>query len=331
MLGRGLESLIPNKNSGELSRDSDRLNESARPRPASNQEAVFQIEADKIKRNPHQPRKEFNPEALEELASSIREMGIIQPLIVSKIVSDTATGTIVEYQLIAGERRLLAAKKVGMERVPAIVRKINDEREKLELAIVENIQRDDLSSIETARSYAKLQEEFGLTQREVAARVGKSRETVANVLRLLNLPTEIQEAISKKQLSDSQGRLLLGVNDPVQQKNIFNDIINNNLSVRELRLKIDRMKRPAVAQNLRPDFQKEEEEKNPELAIIEEQLQEALGTKVSLQKTPDGGRLTINFFSPEELKAILDKLLPKEESEISADAAVSAPDGTQLI
>ncbi len=304
MLGRGLESLIPNKNQVHPGESS---NSSPHKASAAEEDAIFHIEIEKIKPNPHQPRKVFNEEALEELASSVREMGIIQPLIVSKVTRETDTGTEVEYQLIAGERRLMAAKKIGLERVPAIVRSVAQEKDKLEMAIVENVQRADLNPMEAARSYAKLQEGFGLTQREVAARVGKSRETIANSLRLLNLPSFVQEAISREQISDSQGRLLLAVSDASQQKSLFEEIIRNNLSVRELRSRISGMKRlPGES----PLGAKPAPIKSPELSIMEEKLQELFGTKVSLQKTAEGGKIMISFFSPEEFQSLINKLMP---------------------
>ncbi|HCX45047.1 TPA: chromosome partitioning protein ParB [Patescibacteria group bacterium] len=313
MLGRGLESLIPDK--------SQESNSSPTPKPQSkpqvnSETSVFHIEVNKIKPNPHQPRKNFDEESLNELAASIRELGVIQPLIVSKVEIETELGTQIEYQLIAGERRLKASKIAGLERVPAIVRRIADEKDKLELAIVENVQRSDLNPIEAARSYAKLQEEFGLTQREVAARVGKSRETISNVLRLLNLPSYIQDAVSEKKISDSQGRLLLAVNDSQQQQNLFNEIIRNNLSVRELKNRIGNIRKPA-AEN-KPDSLSSQ---NPEFTIFEERLQEVLGTKVSLQKTTDGGKIMISFFSPEEFQSIINKIL----------SSPNEPDDRQLI
>jgi len=313
MLGRGLESLIPDK--------SQESNSSPTPKPQSkpqvnSETSVFHIEVNKIKPNPHQPRKNFDEESLNELAASIRELGVIQPLIVSKVEIETELGTQIEYQLVAGERRLKASKIAGLERVPAIVRRIADEKDKLELAIVENVQRSDLNPIEAARSYAKLQEEFGLTQREVAARVGKSRETISNVLRLLNLPSYIQDAVSEKKISDSQGRLLLAVNDSQQQQNLFNEIIRNNLSVRELKNRIGNIRKPA-AEN-KPDSLSSQ---NPEFTIFEERLQEVLGTKVSLQKTTDGGKIMISFFSPEEFQSIINKIL----------SSPNEPDDRQLI
>ena len=301
MLGRGLESLIPDKSQESNNTPTPK----SQPKPPVNSESsVYQIEVNKIKPNPHQPRKDFNEESLNELAASIRELGVIQPLIVSKVETETDLGTQVEYQLIAGERRLKASKIAGLERVPAIVRRIIDEKDKLEIAIVENVQRSDLNPIESARSYAKLQEEFGLTQREVAARVGKSRETISNILRLLNLPSYIQDAISAKKISDSQGRLLLAVSDSQQQQNLFNEITRNNLSVRELKNRIGNLRR-STGNNA----QSSSSVQNPEFAIFEERLQEVLGTKVSLQKTTDGGKIMISFFSPEEFQSIINQIL----------------------
>jgi len=315
MLGRGLESLIPNKQpegkepplappyKGEEAR---RETCQSVPKPPPQKEAIFHIEVDKIKPNPHQPRRSFDEDRLNELAASIREMGIIQPLIVLKVQTDTATGTDVQYQLIAGERRWRASKIAGLERVPAIIRRIGQEKEKLEMAIVENVQRTDLNPIEAARSYAKLQEAFGLTQREVASRVGKSRETISNVLRLLNLPSYIQEAISEGKISDSQGRLLLAVSDASHQNRLFEELTRNNMSVRELRSRVDQFKRPKDNQSIASS--PKSTGPDPEFTSIEERLQELLGTKVSLQKTTDGGKIVISFFSPEEFKEIIKKL-----------------------
>lgn len=325
MLGRGLESLIPDRNhrrgelndsvhqptqnlrrhslAGEAEIQSSKSHTNAR----ASVESVFQIEVDKIKPNPHQPRRSFNDEQLEELASSIREVGIIQPLIVTKIEKETDTGTSIEYQLIAGERRWRAAKKAGLERVPAIIRRVDQDKEKLETALIENIQRADLNPIEAARSYAKLQEEFGLTQREIAARLGKSRETISNTVRLLNLPTHIQEAIAANKLSDSQGRILLTVNNSAEQQKLFEEIIANNISVRELKEKVAALKRPSSSYS--SNSFSSALSGDPETRFLQEQLQEALGTKVSVQKSGKGGKITISFYSPEELKNIIQKII----------------------
>ena len=305
MLGKGLESLIPNKSS-----QAPENPPIVRPESQKYQgvEAVFQIEVEKIKPNPHQPRKVFNQEALQDLANSIREMGIIQPLIVTKAEKANETGTEVTYQLIAGERRLMAAKTVGLERVPVIVRFVPQEKEKLEMAIVENMQRTDLNAIEAARSCAKLAEEFGLTQREIAARLGKSRETISNLMRLLNLPTQMQEAISSNKLSESQGRLLLSVADLIQQQRLFEEITNNNISVRDLRQKIANLNRPKDLLSRGQMAQTVSVQADPQLAFLTEKLEELLGTKITLQKTGNNGKLIINFYSDEELKSLIDKL-----------------------
>lgn len=275
----------------------------------SAEDAIFYIETEKIKPNPHQPRRDFNEESLKELASSIREHGIIQPIVVSKIENETDFGTTVEYQLIAGERRLRAAKLAGLERVPTIIKNIFKDAEHLELAIIENLQRADLNSIETARAYAKLQDVFGLTQREVAQRLGKSRETIANTLRLLNLPTEIQEAIVKNQINESQARLLLVIEEPIQQQNLFNEIISNNLSVRELRQRIKKTL-PVVAS----ESEAISSIVNPEIHHLQEQLTELLGAKVKIEPFGNvqgkGGKIIIDFYSPEEIEGIIKKLSP---------------------
>lgn len=269
---------------------------------------VFLIEVDKIKPNPFQPRRDFNEESLRELANSIREFGILQPIIVSKLEKDTEVGTQVEYQLIAGERRWLSAKMVGLERVPAIIRNVDLDKERLELAIVENVQRADLNPIEAARAYAKLQDHFRLTQREIASRIGKSRETVANTIRLLSLPNQMQEAVAKAQISESQARLLLTVADLAKQQSLFEDLLQNNVSVRELKSKIRRLK---GEETIESDAQKEGVP-DPEAIMMEKELEEFLGAKVKVEKSGATGKITINFYSPEELHGIVNKLLPKE-------------------
>ena len=263
---------------------------------------IFSIEVDKIKPNPFQPRRDFDEEALRELAGSIREYGVLHPLVVSKIETPSEFGTSVEYQLIAGERRLLAAKMIGLERVPAIVRSIPTDQQRLELAIIENIQREDLNPIEAARAYAKLQDQFGLTQREIAVKLGKSREVVANAIRLLNLPSHIQDTVARGQINESQARLLLMVSDLQEQQALFESLIHDNLSVRELRHRIDSRRAAGVYHApaaVAPD---------PEINEWEDRLREILGTKVKLQKEGAGGKLTISFYSPEELQALIAKL-----------------------
>ena len=317
MLGRGLESLIPPQH---YNKEPEKKVEAGFPVPEmpekparakSVEGPIFQIELDKIDPNPYQPRRFFNDEELKELSLSIAEFGILQPLVVTKIDQATDSGREVRYQLIAGERRLRASKLAGLERVPVIIKYLPDEREKLELAILENLQRANLTPIETARAYAKLQDQFGLTQREVAAKLGKSRETVANTMRLLALPTYIQDAISRNQISESQGRLLLAISDAREQQTLFKDIINNNLSVRELKKRVESRLGSGVKM-ARSD------EDDPELAFIGEKLEQALGTKVRLERKGGGGKITIDFYSPEELQSLVNKFYGVEEAESKA-------------
>lgn len=247
----------------------------ARPK---NETVIFHIEVEKIHPNPLQPRRDFNEESLRELAASIREFGVLQPLVVTRIEKENEDGTaMVEYELIAGERRLLAAKMAGLRTVPVIIRDIDLERQKLELAIIENIQRADLNAIEAARAFARLQDEFRLTQREIAARLGKSREAIANTLRLLNLPSEIQQAVAGGKLNESQARMLLAVQDIASQMALFEEILRDNLSVREIRNRIRVTLTPPNEETVAviPD---------PETAFLKERLEEALGTKVDLRK-----------------------------------------------
>jgi len=207
----------------------------------------------------------------------------------------------VEYQLIAGERRLMAAKMLGLERVPAIIRTVSQKSEQLAIAIIENLQRANLNPIETARAYAKLQDEFGLTQREIATQIGKSRETVANTLRLLNLPSEIQDALAKNQINESQARLLLTIDDPYQQQNLFKQLLTNNLSVRELRNRLRGHKQPSANNQQQIII-------DPEIHHLQEKLTELLGAKVKIEPTEKGGKIIITFYSPEEIQGIIDKL-----------------------
>ena len=283
-------------------------------KPVENQ-AVFQIEVDKIVPNPHQPRREFDEAALRELASSIGEFGVIQPLVVTKVEKEGDYGTEVEYELIAGERRLMASRLAGLRTVPAIIRRPGLEREKLELAIIENIQRENLNPIEEARAYARLQDDFRLTQREVASRVGKSREAVANSLRLLNLPSEVQEAISAGKLTESQGRLLLAIGDINRQKQLFDEVVRGNMTVREIRRRVR-----GIRENGGEDEEVLTVAPDPELASLKEKLEEFFGTRVEVKKTGGNGQITINFYSNEELENILRKMLQEEKERLGGDS-----------
>jgi ParB family chromosome partitioning protein len=272
---------------------------------------VFLIEVTQIKPNPNQPRRDFNEEQLRELANSIREFGVLQPIIVTKIERETPTGTEVEYLLIAGERRLMASKLAGLERIPAIIRNVSLDKERLELAIVENIQRVNLNPIESARAYSRLQDEFKLTQREIASRLGKSREVIANSMRLLGLPQAIQDAVAEGKLSESQARLLLMIEDIPKQQALFEEIIRNNLSVREVKSKIAILKNEAEkaisqAGDTAPV--------DPETIALQRELEEALGAKVKVEKAGASGKITINFHSAEEMYGLVQRLKEKHGS-----------------
>ncbi|PIR88774.1 MAG: hypothetical protein COU09_00570, partial [Candidatus Harrisonbacteria bacterium CG10_big_fil_rev_8_21_14_0_10_44_23] len=264
-------------------------------------EHVFLIETDKIATNPYQPRKHFDEKALRELADSIREFGILQPLVVSKVEEEVPTGTAVRYELIAGERRLRASRLLQLERVPAIIRNVKLDRHRLEMAIVENVQRANLNSIEAAKAYQRLHEEFDLTQREIASRLGKSREVIANTMRLLNLPSAMQQAVGEGRLSESQARLLLAVEDKAAQEALFNDILTKNLSVRELKAKVDTFKRNqgGKRQSIFVD---------PETKNLQRALEEFLGANVKLEHSGSAGKLTIAFSTFNELQDIVGKM-----------------------
>jgi ParB family chromosome partitioning protein len=274
-------------------------------------DAIFHIEVEKIKPNPYQPRKHFDEDALRDLANSIREFGILQPLVVSKIETETENGTHVEYQLIAGERRLMASKRAGLERVPVIIRQAAERAEQLELAIIENLQREDLDTIETARSYARLQDEFGMTQREVAARLGKSREVIGNALRLLSLPVEIQDALAHNQINESQARLLLSIPNVTVQKQLFADLLTKNFSVRELKAKIKNIHNPPELRE-RPVFGGQQTE-DLETRDLQNRLKDVLGTDVKIERRGESGKIVISFYSPEELYGVVKRINPRQE------------------
>jgi ParB family chromosome partitioning protein len=314
MLGRGLESLIPPQNPPKSEPE---IKSAVEPIPSTKKatpEAIFLIETEKIKPNPYQPRRDFNEESIKELAASIQEFGILQPLLVTKIEQETETGTQVSYQLIAGERRFLAAKMLGLERVPAIIKKVNLEANRLEMAIIENLQRSNLNPLEAARAFAKLQDEFKLTQREISQKVGKSREAIANTMRLLSLPSNIQEALTQNKINESQARTLLAVDDLNQQQTLFRELLTNNLSVRDLREKIRTAAPTEVGTNFAPTGRED-----PEKKYLENQLEEVLGTKVKISQNQNKGKITIRFFSAEELDSIIKKICSERENSKPTD------------
>lgn len=308
------------------------MNEARPPENLPIQEPVFLIETERISPNPFQPRKIFDEQSIRELASSIREFGILQPLVVRKVEEEAETGTRVRYELIAGERRLRAAQYLGLERVPAVVKSVDLERTRLEMAIVENVQRANLNSIESARAYARLQDEFHLTQREIASRIGKSREVVANTLRLLNLPTEMQEAVAKGELSESQARLLLSVEDPTFQKQLFEESVKNQLSVRDLRAKIEAKKLEQKPASKEAGQSKAEDELviDPEAISMQRELEDFLGAPVKLEKSGTVGKILIQFYSPEELRGLVQKMTGVAEEQKAMSEIPSSEEDIDL-
>jgi ParB family chromosome partitioning protein len=240
-----------------------------------------------------QPRQALDMEALQELADSIREHGLIQPLVVTSAQDPTSD---VQYQIIAGERRWEAAKMAGLTRVPVIVKEATPQ-EMLELALVENIQRADLNPLEEAAAYRQLMDDFGLTQEQVAEKVGKSRVTVANSVRLLRLPDEIKQALADGQISEGHARALLALNKRADQFQVLEAIVKKGLSVRQTEEMVRRM--TAETQPRRGD-----EPPSPETEALENEFRNALGTKVRLFRSKKGGKLVIQFYSEEELEGI---------------------------
>lgn len=286
-LGRGLGALIED------------ANELKRPEPVKN-EALNEVPIAYIEANPFQPRSEFDEDALNELAESIRQMGIIQPVTLRKL-SDT------RYQLISGERRFRASQIVGLERIPAYIRTADD-KGMLEMALVENIQRQDLDAIEIAISYQRLIDECNLTQEEMSDRVGKKRATVSNYLRLLKLPAEIQIGIRKGVVSMGHARALITVEDPNDQRYIFEQILNDELSVRKVEEMVRKIKEP-VTPATKPE---KKENGSSDYTDLQKHLAKTFNSKVQFKRSHEGdGKIIIPFASDEELEhiiGILDKL-----------------------
>ncbi len=264
---------------------------------------IVQIPVEAIGPNPHQPRHALDPDALAELAASIREHGVIQPLIVTR----APLGADVSYTLIAGERRWRAARLAGLKEVPAIVREATPQA-MLEWALVENIQRADLNPLEEAAAYRALMDEFGLTQEQVAAKVGKSRVAVANPVRLLNLSQPVKEALSAGKITEGHARALLSLPDEASQVAAMEEVIRRGYTVRQTEELVRRMMAAAEA----TDNGQAKEEDDPlamETRALEAQFRDALGTKVNLSRSRRGGRLVIYFYSEEELQHLYERLV----------------------
>lgn len=294
-LGRGLSSLIPNKQPSQTSADefSKRVIGSSDD-PIRGDKYVIEVDVNQIVANPHQPRKNFDDEKLADLANSIKTHGIIQPLVVTK------NGN--RYELIAGERRLQAAQLVGLKKVPIIIRDSN-ELQKLELAIVENIQRHDLNAIEEGKAYQKLIDEFEMSQEEVAAKMGKSRSVVANRVRLLSLPIEIQKGLIEGKITEGHAKAILSIPNPEKQRALYELILKSNLTVRQIEGKTKEI-------SVRPH--KRQVSVDPQMKELEDTLVEALGTKVKISKAGDGGKIVIEYYSKEDLESLLGKLAQRK-------------------
>jgi len=256
---------------------------------ASGQEKIWYIPLAAISPNVKQPRKHFNPAELEELAASIKEHGILQPILVTE---KTDGG----YEIVTGERRWRASKIAGLASVPAIIKKLAD-RQKLEVALIENVQREDLNPIEEAFAYKRLMDEFGLTQQDVAVKVGKSRPTVANTVRLLDLPEEVKTALIEKKISMGQARALLSLEDRSEQLDMLSSMLGQKITVRDLEKGINRQ-----------NFAKGKTRRDPNLAYLEDKMRAALGTKVSLTQKGEKGTIVIDYYSKEELSRLIKKI-----------------------
>lgn len=299
-LGRGLASLIPPKKKTDekeggspfvISPISRPLPADAPASPVSETDTLQEVSLGNIVPNPHQPRLHFDEEKLKELTDSIKEHGVLQPLVVTK------SGD--QYELIAGERRFQAAKRAGLASVPVIVRDVT-EQEKLELAIIENIQRHNLNPIEEAKAFLRLVDEFNLPQEKVAEKMGKSRSSVANTLRLLHLPIEIQRAVSEGKISEGHAKALLAIENPEKQRAVFDLIIKEELTVRETEIKVRSI---SVKPHIRSAATLQ-----PEILERTEHLTQILGTKVKIAPSGKGGKVVIEYYSPEDLDGLLRRL-----------------------
>ncbi|PIT96997.1 hypothetical protein COT82_00130 [Candidatus Campbellbacteria bacterium CG10_big_fil_rev_8_21_14_0_10_35_52] len=275
-------------------------------------DSIYWVELEKIQPNPYQPRREFNPVKLQNLADSIRQYGVLQPLVVTRKEYQTDDGGLsVNYELIAGERRLRASYLAGINQVPVIIRTMEDDgRVKLEIAIIENIQREDLNPMDRAFAFSRLVNEFNFKHIEIGQKVGKSREYVSNTIRLLSLPDEVQKAISECIITEGHARpIMMLVDKPEEQATLFKEIVAKKLTVREAesisrRIAVDRIR-------------KHSRNFNPEIMEFENKLTETLGARVQIEKKEIGGKITIDFLSDEDLRGIFN-ILNKENVENSS-------------
>jgi ParB family chromosome partitioning protein len=273
-LGRGLSSLIPQR---------------------SQHAPITEIPIERIRPNPRQPRQRMDPAELDSLASSIREHGVLQPI----LVTETLDG----YQLVAGERRFRASQQAGLERIPAVIRQLAD-RDQLELALVENLQREDLGPMEEAHAYQALSSEFAMTHDQIAQRVGRAKSTITNTIRLLDLDTSVQQALLDGRLSAGHARAIGGL-PTEQQARVVSSVVDQEFSVRQTEELVRRLRVPRAA--TAPATSRRT--LDPDLERVEDELRRHLGTKVTLARSRKGGRIIIEFYSDEELGQLYDRLI----------------------
>ena len=279
-LGRGLEELFNNEVLDYSAVEKKIVNETPK-------EEIVNVRLDELRSNPYQPRKVFDEEALQELASSIKEHGVFQPIIVKKSIKG--------YEIIAGERRVKASRLAGLEEIPAIIRDFNDQ-EMMEIALLENLQRENLNAIEEATAYKKLQETLAVTQEELAKRLGKSRSHITNMIGILSLPQNIQEEISKNNVSMGHARVLSKLEDEAQQQELLNKILSDGISVREL----EALTQSPEVKKANP--QKQKTPKYNEYSYLQNELSERLGTKVVIKKN----KIEISFVNNSDLNRLLE-------------------------
>ena len=290
-------------------------------------DSVFWIDVNRIQPNPYQPRKEFSEAGLTSLAESIRQYGVLMPLVVSRTDAEKPGGGLESvYELIAGERRLRASKLAGLKEVPVVIRHQESNLTKLELAIIENLQREDLNAIDRAKALQKLIQEFGISHSEAAAKIGKSREYISNSLRLLALPEHMQQAIVNKEISEGHARTLLALNSrPEERETLFKEIILKKLPVRTAE---------RIARSIAQERVRKHHRKTPEMMAIEKSLTETLGTRVIIEANAEGGRLLIDFFSPDDLSALAATLIAEKaeakQKTKNGTSPVEVPNTTQL-
>jgi ParB family chromosome partitioning protein len=290
-------------------------------------DSIYFIETHKIVPNPYQPRRDFDEARLKDLADSIRQYGVLQPLVVSRIeIANEDGGFNVNYELIAGERRLRASRLAGLTQVPAVIRKEENPMMKLELAIIENLQREDLSPIDRARAFLRLSSEFKFSHADIGRKVGKSREYVSNSLRMLQMPQEIIDALAAGKINEGHTRPILMLNDrPDEQSVLFKEIVYKKMTVREA----ERIARGIAKDKVR----KPELLPDPEIEEMENKLRESLGTRVRIDRKELGGKITIDFFSRDDLNTLIEALQSKEgiamESIAGLNVAVAHPESNE--